>query len=125
MVLDQIPSLDADVLTPDIALCGPEGHLLRQVFFGPKGTVTPLHYDPYENALCQLVGSKYVRLYAPSEGQKLHPRDSADPLRNNSLIEPADLLEGEAAGAYSSDAGKFGKLLDAEFFEVVLQPGDM
>ncbi len=50
-----------DVATPDIALCGPEGHLLRQIFFGPKGTVTPLHYDPYENALCQLVGSKSVR----------------------------------------------------------------
>merc|ERR1712139_634978 len=106
MVLDQIPSLDADVLTPDIALCGPEGHLLRQVFFGPRGTVTPLHYDPYENALCQLVGRKYVRLYAPSETPNVYGRDSSDPLRNNSTIEPADLLEGEAAGAYGGETGK-------------------
>ena len=40
---------------PDLALCGSGGTVLRQVFFGPEGTVTPLHSDPYENIFCQAI----------------------------------------------------------------------
>ncbi|CAE8602247.1 unnamed protein product, partial [Polarella glacialis] len=121
-LLDQVPSLAADAPTPDLALCGTEGALLRQLFFGPKGTVTPAHYDPYENIFCQVVGSKYLRLYPASEGDRLYARSDEDPLRNNSTLEPADILEGEAAGSY---AARFPKLLEAEFVDVVLNPGDM
>lgn len=121
-LLDQVPSLEADVLTPDLVHSGPEGHLLRLIFFGPRGTVTPLHYDPYENALCQVVGEKYLRLYAHSEGSKLCPRDCKDALRNNSTVEPADILEGEATGAY---IGRFDEFLKADFLEVVLRAGDL
>ncbi|CAE7519556.1 JMJ30 [Symbiodinium natans] len=53
-LFEQLPQLEADILTPDLALCG-EGSLLRQVFFGPRGTVTPVHSDPYENIFCQAV----------------------------------------------------------------------
>eukprot|EP00747_Dinoflagellata_sp_TGD_P078876 gnl/TRDRNA2_/TRDRNA2_160270_c1_seq1.p1 gnl/TRDRNA2_/TRDRNA2_160270_c1~~gnl/TRDRNA2_/TRDRNA2_160270_c1_seq1.p1 ORF type:complete len:328 (-),score=65.01 gnl/TRDRNA2_/TRDRNA2_160270_c1_seq1:60-1013(-) len=121
-LLDQVPSLEADVLTPEIVCCGEAGQLLRQFFFGPKGTVTPVHFDPYENALCQVVGWKYIRLYAPSEANNLYARDSSDPLRNNSTIDPADILEGEAQGAYSN---RFPLLVQAAFMEAVLEPGDL
>eukprot|EP00913_Durusdinium_trenchii_P004154 g3849.t1 len=77
-LLDQLPSLEADVQTPDFALCGSTGTVLRQVFFGPNGTVTPVHWDPYENIFCQVVGEKYLRLYPPSEAPKLYPRTSSD-----------------------------------------------
>jgi hypothetical protein len=36
-LLDQIPALSRDVMTPDITACGESGELLRQLFFGPIG----------------------------------------------------------------------------------------
>jgi hypothetical protein len=33
----------------------------RQVFFGPEGTMTPLHSDPYENIFCQAGDSPGAR----------------------------------------------------------------
>ncbi|CAK9095340.1 unnamed protein product [Durusdinium trenchii] len=124
-LLDQLPSLEADVQTPDFALCGSTGTVLRQVFFGPNGTVTPVHWDPYENIFCQVVGEKYLRLYPPSEAPKLYPRTSSDQeMQNNSQIEPADLLLGEREGG-SAYAEKFPELQTAQYWDVVLQPGDV
>eukprot|EP00933_Yihiella_yeosuensis_P031754 TRINITY_DN25368_c0_g1_i1.p1 TRINITY_DN25368_c0_g1~~TRINITY_DN25368_c0_g1_i1.p1 ORF type:complete len:560 (+),score=92.36 TRINITY_DN25368_c0_g1_i1:109-1680(+) len=124
-LLDQIPSLGIDAPTPDLALCGPEGSLLRQLFFGPRGTVTPVHYDPYENIFCQVVGAKYLRLYPPSEAPCLYARSSEDTLRNNSMLEPADILEGEAAGSYGGENGRFPKLFEAKYVDVIVEPGDL
>jgi len=37
-----------------------------KLFFGPAGTVSPLHYDGRNNLLVQIVGTKEVRLYTPA-----------------------------------------------------------
>jgi hypothetical protein len=84
----QIPSLRADISIPDYCYCepAPSPHLthikpvakleepLLNAWLGPAGTISPLHTDPYHNVLAQVVGYKYVRLYAPEETHKLHPR---------------------------------------------------
>ncbi|EAT86117.1 tRNA wybutosine-synthesis-related protein 4 [Parastagonospora nodorum] len=84
----QIPSLRADISIPDYCYCNPASsqHVtqtkptakleepLLNAWFGPAGTVSPLHTDPYHNILAQVVGYKYVRLYAPGHTEQLYPR---------------------------------------------------
>jgi Cupin-like domain/SET domain len=73
-LLTQIPDLGRDlVLLPD--LCGPSGPDRVNAWVGTGGTRTPLHFDNYDNLLVQLVGVKYVRLYAADATDKL-PRFS-------------------------------------------------
>ena len=90
-LLAQIPSLRNDISIPDycyttppppapgtpLASKPPQPRLdepILNTWFGPAGTVSPLHTDPYHNILCQVVGKKYVRLYAPEESGKVYPR---------------------------------------------------
>lgn len=61
----EIPSFCTD------GTCG-EGHLYNTNFWiGPRGCVSPMHYDPLDNILMQLVGRKRVTLLSttiPNEG---------------------------------------------------------
>ena len=79
-----IPSLRNDIAIPDhcytdMAYAKGSGvakleEPIINAWFGPAGTISPLHHDPYHNVLCQVVGKKYVRLYSPAETEKLYPR---------------------------------------------------
>ncbi|KAI9674237.1 MAG: peroxisomal targeting signal 2 receptor [Caeruleum heppii] len=79
----QIPSLREDICIPDYCYVSRSDtddeeettmDPLLHAWFGPASTISPLHTDPYENLLCQVVGRKYVRLYGPSETGKLYAR---------------------------------------------------
>jgi hypothetical protein len=73
-LLDQIPSLADDVCIPDYAALGSGEHEAELlVWLGPRSTVSPCHYDPYHNLLCQVVGWKCVRLFAPEHSAALQP----------------------------------------------------
>lgn len=55
----QVPALAADVQTPEYCALGEDeeqGGGLQAVnaWFGPSGTVTPLHTDPHHNLLAQV-----------------------------------------------------------------------
>lgn len=87
----QIPCLRNDIFIPDYCYTDPPppapgtpldgkdqqpklDEPLLNAWFGPAGTISPLHTDAYHNILCQVVGKKYVRLYNPSESAKLYPK---------------------------------------------------
>jgi lysine-specific demethylase 8 len=80
--------------------------------FGPGGTVSPLHNDPYHNLLCQVVGSKYLRLYGAAHTDRLYAREG--PVCNNSYID----LD-------SVDGGRHPLFEGAPCSQCVLRAGEM
>lgn len=69
-LLEQIPELQEDIIIPDY--CHATGNIVSiNAWIGPAGTVTPIHSDPHHNVFCQIVGYKYLRLYAPEYASDL------------------------------------------------------
>ena len=95
-LLDQIPSMRREIITPSFCSAktsadrdAPSSCEVREApivsaWLGPGGTVSPLHTDPFHNLLCQVIGHKYIRLYAAKETRRLYPRSGA--LCNNCFV---------------------------------------
>uniref|UniRef100_A0A1A8EUV3 Lysine-specific demethylase 8 n=1 Tax=Nothobranchius korthausae TaxID=1143690 RepID=A0A1A8EUV3_9TELE len=114
-LFDQIPELKEDIRIPDYCCLGEgdEDDITVNAWFGPTGTVSPLHQDPQQNFLAQVVGSKYIRLYSPEDTDKLYPHQS-QLLHNTSQVE-----------VENPDSERFPKFVGAPYLECVLQPGDV
>ena len=63
---------------------------MPRLWFGPRGSMTPLHYDSRDNLICQYIGTKHLTLYPPSQIRWLYTRGFApawsrvvDPRRPN------------------------------------------
>jgi len=112
-LLDQIPKLQEfiDVSPP---LCGEQGPRERNMWIGPGGTRTPLHFDTYDNILVQIVGAKYVRIYSQTESSKLYRGGGRYGLQNN-----MSELDCEC-----EDFNKHPLARDAVYTEALLLPGD-
>ncbi|KAK8601927.1 hypothetical protein V6N13_058405 [Hibiscus sabdariffa] len=112
-LFDQINDLSKDISIPEYCYAG--GGELRSLnaWFGPAGTVTPLHHDPHHNILAQVVGKKYVRLYSASYSEEIYPYDETM-LHNSSQVDLDNI-----------DEVKFPKVRDIEFIDCILEEGEM
>ncbi|KFZ24247.1 hypothetical protein V502_01283 [Pseudogymnoascus sp. VKM F-4520 (FW-2644)] len=128
-LFSQIPALRSDILIPDVCwLDPPPPHYsspladvhaatakldepLLNAWFGPGGTISPLHVDPYHNILAQVVGRKYVRLYGPRETAGLSPRgeESGVDMGNTSLVD-VGAWEGWDAVPVDEEGGEDGEM---------------
>ena len=111
-LLDQIEVLYDDVLTEPFGVQPTN----INVWMGTGGTRTPLHFDSYDNLLVQLVGAKYVRLYAPCCAPNLYVNKEAGGFGSQGNMSEVDCeLE---------DYQKHPLVKGCEYQEVLLLPGD-
>mmetsp|Transcript_31949 Transcript_31949/g.51865 ORF Transcript_31949/g.51865 Transcript_31949/m.51865 type:complete len:341 (-) Transcript_31949:108-1130(-) len=110
----QVPELCSDVRIPEYCAVEPRNNdgeeVQVNVWLGPSGTTTPLHYDRYHNFLCQVLGEKKITMFAPNSSSYLHP--CKPPLNNTSQVDP-----------YSP--GRYSDVLKQPHWEVTLHPGEM
>ena len=89
-------------------------------WWGTAGTVSRLHTDSYDNLLCQVVGYKFVRLFAPDEGRNLYvlPRTGSS---DGGVAAQGNI---SAVNAEELSAPAFPLASKAQFVDTVLGPGD-
>lgn len=148
-LFNQIPQLRNDIRVPDYCWADiPSGHPFNNkssprlevpeinAWFGPAGTITPLHTDGYTNILCQVVGTKYVRLYPPQADRAMRPRSDNEngiDMSNTSsidldLVEGWDLTLNESLDGQADAQEYLNKLREdlrsVEYFDCILEPGE-
>lgn len=110
-LLQQIPALKRDILVPDYCSVGGSPDVVIHAWFGPGGTVSPLHTDPKHNLLTQVVGYKYVRLYSRHNDAFVYP--CAGKMSNTSQVDVTN-----------PDLTAFPLFAKATYTDCILQPGD-
>lgn len=139
----QIPQLQQDIRTPDYCYTAPSeatpasrlglpavppvDEPQKNIWLGPKGTKTPLHTDPYHNIFCQVVGYKYVRLYAPSATESLYPRGEDENGINESNTSEVEIRldRTQQSNVAVEDAESFPLFLSqGNYYEAIVGPGE-
>jgi len=120
-LFEQIPVLSRDIITPDYCYCDLQDGADEEedeapkinAWFGPEGTVSPLHFDPQHNLLAQVVGYKLITMYSAEDSPSLYPSPTSM-LHNTSQVD-----------VENPDLEKYPKFVDAKLVKCVLSPGEM
>uniref|UniRef100_A0A8D2L2J0 JmjC domain-containing protein 5 n=1 Tax=Varanus komodoensis TaxID=61221 RepID=A0A8D2L2J0_VARKO len=114
-LFDQIPELKQDIGIPDYCCLGKgdEEDITINAWLGPAGTISPLHQDPQQNFLAQVMGRKYIHLYSPDQREMLYPHEGHI-LHNTSQVD-----------VEKPDLVKFPKFEAATSQACILSPGQV
>ena len=122
-LLDQVVELGKDCMSKsEIEEVINGGHVtVSNAWIGTKGTVTPLHWDSYENLFVQLVGYKKIRLFEKDQTKFLYvvsktKGSGAGAQGNMSMVDVED--------RNNNNETKFPDFAKAKGHQVVLGPGD-
>lgn len=113
-LFDQIPELRDDISEPEYCCFSESDEPVDiNAWYGPKGTVSPLHHDPKRNLLAQVVGEKQVFLFSPTDSEYLYAHEH-ELLNNTAQVDPR-----------APDFVKYPKYKQAKPYYCVLRPGQM
>lgn len=116
-LFDQIPALRTDFSIPEYCCISTDNNSNTspdiKAWLGPKGTVSPMHFDPKHNLLCQVFGHKQVVLAAPEDSLNLYPHDDRM-LANTSQVD-----------AESVDEKRFPLAVNVRWYRMTLYKGEM
>ncbi|KAJ0179745.1 hypothetical protein K1T71_004336 [Dendrolimus kikuchii] len=113
-LFDQVPELRNDVTEPEYC-CFSDSDDPTDImaWFGPKGTVSPLHHDPKKNLLAQVIGEKQIFLYAPTDSEYLYPHEH-ELMNNTARVDPRE-----------PDLTLYPKYASAKAYYCLLKPGQL
>jgi hypothetical protein len=99
---------------------------ITSAWFGPKGSVTPLHFDHHDNILAQVFGQKLVLLCTPSTAAAVGPDGGTGGTSSSCFYPGAAEGVGNASevDAEAPDFDKFPLFKHVRVQRVVLGPGD-
>lgn len=110
--VSQFPLLRHDYAVP--ALLERQALLEVNLWIGYAGATSNLHFDPADNLLCMVKGTKRIRLYGPDQSARVY---QAPVLREcNELHSPVDVAD--------PDLARFPRFRRAKFRTVDLRPGE-
>lgn len=89
-IFGQIPELLSDFDDPVFVELG-EDIVIKNIWFGPPGTKTPLHNDPQDNIFAQVVGAKRFFFVDPKNSAKLPIKTELSSSHNTSDFDISDL----------------------------------
>lgn len=113
-LFDQIPVLRKDISIPEYCCLGTSNDEIDiKAWLGPKGTVSPMHYDPKHNLLAQVFGHKKIILAAPGDTPNLYPHET-EMLKNTSQIDAENI-----------DTRAYPMCANVKFYEFNLYEGEI
>ena len=115
--------LQADLPTPDLVRLAGKGDIYgSSIWLGLEPTYTPWHRDPNPNLLCQLCGTKTIRMLPPGPGEDLFRRVQRHLGRQgNSRIRGMNMMDGKERNALYE--ALWGSNIPEDTWEVTLGSG--
>lgn len=132
-LLEQLPSLLEDIEVPAVCAVA-DGVSKINAWLGTRGTVSPCHYDSYDNVFVQVAGVKRMRIYPTSQSKFLY-RCRGGWKGQRAWPSPEEQAAAAATGGggkgtisavdvEAPDLERFPRFAEARGFDVTLHPGD-